>query len=75
MSASRFPVSLVPWGDQQIPYLMAEQRANEALAISREFTLTNEVERWIDGRTWVVTQIDYFELARLLEKVREEQQE
>ncbi|WP_395350046.1 hypothetical protein [Variovorax sp. UC122_21] len=54
---------------------MAEQRANEALAISREFTLTNEIERWIDGRTWIVTQIDYFELARLLEKVREEQQE
>ena len=71
MSASRYPVSLVTWGDQLIPYRMAEHRANEAEAFSAGFNLTTQVERWIDGEPWLVTEVDFFELARLLDEARE----
>lgn len=71
LSASQYPVSHVQWGDFTIPYADALNRASEAEAIAAGFQLTMRVVRTVDGAPNLETIVDYFELARLLEKVME----
>ncbi|MDQ0608002.1 hypothetical protein QFZ83_002173 [Variovorax sp. W1I1] len=71
MSASQYPVSHVQWGDFTIPYADALDRATEAELIATGFRLTMRVVRTVDGVPTLETIIDYFELARLIEKVME----
>jgi len=71
LSASQYPVSHVQWGDFTIPYADALNRATEAEVIATGFQLTMRVVRTVDGVPTLETIIDYFELARLLEKVME----
>ena len=71
MSASQYPVSHVLWGDFTIPYADALNRAMEAEAIATGYHLTTRVVREVDGVPCLETVVDYFELARLLEKVAE----
>lgn len=71
MSASQYPVSQVQWGDLTIPYADALARASEAEIIAADYQLTMVVNRTVDGMPVTETIVNYFELARLLEKTME----
>jgi len=69
MSASQYPVSLVRWGSTAIPYRLAAQMADDAEAIAQGYSLLTQVRRDVEGEPQFETIVNYFELARLLERI------
>ncbi|VTU20157.1 hypothetical protein SRS16CHR_02586 [Variovorax sp. SRS16] len=65
---------MVTWGETSIPWDEAQRRAQRAQALAKGFKLTTIERRQAFGEHYHHTVVDFFELARLIDKAKGIQQ-